>query len=156
MAIMFNCATDWSFDLALADARKATALPMAHGVYRSVESEGEALFTYLKTSARKFAEEFKSRNDGHTYSPVEGYVGDAWINSGALDLVSDWYKDSYNQRPHFEKRVFAMLCGLSTSVDTIYSWGHRNGIEGYLESLAETAKAVREAMDRAWAEEYGA
>ena len=150
MAIMINCATDWIFDLALADAKKATALPLTHGVHRHCESDGVALFTYLKTSARAFKEEFLARNNGHLYSDYEGYCGDAWLASGALHLVSDWYKDAYNQRPHFRKEVFAMLCGLPTGIDTIVAWDCQ-GIEGYLNQLADSARFMREEMTRRYA-----
>ena len=152
MAIMINCAQDWSFDMALADAKKATALPLVRGVHRHFESLGVALFSHLKTSARAFEQEFRARNNGHLYSNFEGYCGDAWLASGALECVSDWYKDAYNQRPHFDKRVFAMLCGLPTGIDTIVAWGQHDGLEGYLNSLAHTAKYIREEMTRrAWA-----
>ena len=145
MAMMFNCGQDWSFDMAMEDAAKAVALPLRHGVHRACESDGVALFTALKTSAKFFAEDFKARNNGRLYSKTEGYCGDAWISSGALDCVSDWYKDVYNQRPHFDSRVFAMLVGLPTGIDGIVGWCN-GGDEGYLEGHARSARMYREQL----------
>lgn len=89
MAMMINCATDWTFDLALADARKASVLPLPRGVRRPQESEGVQFFTHLKTMVKLACDEHPTWNDAWW---------DEYIDWG---FVSDVYKDIYGQRPHF-------------------------------------------------------
>lgn len=104
MAIMINCATDWTFDLALADARKAKALPLSKGVRcpKNME-EGVKLFTYLKTIVK-----FEGQSD----TPWD----EEWQRNIDWDYVSDWYKDIYGQRPHFSKWYWRGLLGVYQSI----------------------------------------
>lgn len=102
MAIMFDCAIDWTFDLAYADAKKAKPYAMPHGVRASKnESEGVKLFRYLKTIV-KFENE-RLLNEG--YRPYDN----PWRMSVDWDFVSDWYKDVYGQRPHFNMDYWCEL-----------------------------------------------
>ena len=99
MAFMYNCATDWTFDIALEDAKKATALPMLRGVNRRCENDGVWLFTILKTAV-KFAPK--------TNSPWD----DSWQELIDWSWVSDVYKDIYGQRPHFSDWYWRGLLGV--------------------------------------------
>lgn len=85
--MMYNCAVDWTFDLALADARKASVLPLPRGVRRPQESEGVQFFTWLKTVAANSVSD----------TPWD----DSWERDIDWGFVSDVYKDIYGQRPHF-------------------------------------------------------
>jgi len=148
MAIMFNCATDWTLDIAWADADSVKALPLRRGVRCPKNyTDGQKFMTWLKTSAKFFEEDFRARNNGHAHSNCEGWVGDAWLQS-ISDCLSDYYKDTYNQRPHFLKQYFAMMCGLPTSADVSIRWDHLD------KRAREAAKETREAMDK-YAEERG-
>ena len=99
MATMFNCAVDWTFDKAFADAEKATALPMLRGVHRKCENDGVWLFTILKTAV-KFAPK--------TNTPWD----DAWEELIDWGWVSDVYKEIYGQRPHFGDWYWRGLLGV--------------------------------------------
>ena len=142
MAIMINCATDWTLDLAWNDADSVSALPLRRGV-RSAKNltEDQKFMQWLKTSAKFFAEDWEAEHDGHQYDRYDGWVGDAWLNY-ISDCLSDWYKDTYNQRPHFRWEFFAMMCGLPTNADTVIRW------DRYDEFCRDRARENREAMER--------
>ena len=136
MAHMICCATDWTLDLFMADMEKARPLPLKRGVHLPSSASCEECFcTWLKTSAKFFLEEWLEEY-GCKYAHCT-YVGDAWLDS-ISDCLSDWYKDTYNQRPHFHKEYFAMACGLPTNADTLIRWN--NSFQRDMES----AKRFRE------------
>ena len=140
MAIMMNCAVDWTLDIAWADADSVNALPMRRGVHSASNlTEGQKFMQWLKTNAKFFREDWRKKY-GYDYDRYAGYVGDAWINS--LDCISDWYKDVYNQRPHFRYEFFAMMCGLPTDADTVIRW------DRYDEFCRDEAKRHREELEK--------
>jgi len=126
MAMMFNCAVDWTFDLAFADAQKATALPMRRGVRRRCENDGVWLFTVLKTAVK--------------YSVSTTPWDDSWEQNIDWGWVSDVYKDIYGQRPHFDKWYWRGLLGVYQSL---------RGFEGnrsFMEDKCRAAKWAREGV----------
>ena len=129
MATMYGCAMDWTFDLAYADAQKASALPMPNGVYRHNETLGVQLFTYLKTCV-KFAPK--------TTTPWD----DAWETDIDWSLVSDWYKDAYGQRPHFDNWYWRGLLGVYQPIRDL----NLRGQVGIMLDKAEDAKWLRERL----------
>ena len=134
MAIMMNCATDWTFDL-FADAMDSVqALPMAHGVRPSRSlSDAQVLATYVKT-AFKFA-------DFSDYVRV-----DSTIREILLDMnFSDWYKDVFNQRPHFDYALIGALCGVHGSHYTSMMF-----CADPMGSAKHSAKLVREQLEQAF------
>lgn len=142
MAIMISCATDWTLDLFIADMNKAKALPLRKGVHLSSKATSEEHFcTWLKTSAKFFLEDWLAEHDGRIYDRYDGYVGDAWLYQ-ISDCLSDWYKDTYNQRPHFYKEYFAKACNLPTNAD-ILLFGSLGGSTPFENDL-RSAKRNRE------------
>lgn len=138
MAKMINCGIDWTSDLAYEDSKKATALPLRKGVRRACESDGVQLFQYLKTSAKFFMKDWAKKYGSKLYDNREGYAGDAWLRTLDMSWISDWYKDAYNQRPHFMYELFAMMVGLPTNADTTFTWTYHS-----LEEYVEDAKINR-------------
>lgn len=139
MATIFNCAVDWTLDIAWADADSVKPLPLRRGVYSPKNyTEGQKFMQWLKTDAKFFAEDWMKLHDNKKYS-CGTWVGDAWLNH-ISDCISDYYKDTYNQRPHFMYEFFAMMCGLPTSADTIIRW------DNFDEDCRESAKRHREQL----------
>lgn len=118
MAIMINCANDWTFDL-FADAMDSVkALPLAHGVRPSANlTDAQKLCVYVKT-AIKFA-------NFDMYMHEEECIKD--VLNGMY--FSDWYKDVFNQRPHFDAYLIGALCGVYGSKYSIARWTWDNPIE---------------------------
>lgn len=126
MAQMINCATDWTFDLALADAQRATALPLPKGVRCPKNlDEGVKLFTYLKTIVKFY---------GQSDTPWD----EEWQREIDWSYVSDWYKDIYGQRPHFSKWYWRGLLGVYQSVVDFKS------NQQVMQDYADYTKRVRE------------
>lgn len=137
MATMIPCGNDWSFDM-FADAMDSVqALPMRRGVRPARNlSDAQILCVYVKT-AIKFA-------DMSDYRHI-----DTAIKEALYDLnFSDWYKDVFNQRPHFDWVLVGALCGVHGSMYNIMKWDMRDPV-GYYRTRA---KEVREALE-AWARE---
>lgn len=129
MAIMYSGAVDWSFDLALADAKKVRALPLAHGVSASKNATlGEQLFIYLKTLVKFY---------GQSDTPWD----DAWEREIDWSYVSDWYKDAYGQRPHFDKWYWRGLLGVYQSIVDFKS------NEAVMQEQAKFAKSMRDRLE---------
>ena len=111
MAIISCCAIDWSFDQFYEDMKSVTALPLRNGVYSAKNlTEGQKLCQWLKTEAKFYAAD--NQKNGVYLNDTYEYVGDSFANRLGEMLFSDWYKDAYNQRPHFDKAFVSMLCGL--------------------------------------------
>ena len=137
MATMIPCGNDWSFDM-FADAMDSVqALPMRRGVRPARNlSDAQILCVYVKT-AIKFA-------DMSDYRHI-----DTAIKEVLYDLnFSDWYKDVFNQRPHFDWVLVGALCGVHGSMYNIMKWDMRDPV-GYYRTRA---KEAREALE-AWARE---
>lgn len=141
MAVMICGAIDWSLDIAWADADSVKALPLEHGVYSKNMSDERKFMQWLKTDARFFEERWLKEHDGCGYDKYDGWVGDAWLKHLTRECcLSDYYKDTYGQRPHFDYEFFAMMCGLPTRGETTIRW------DRYDEHCREQAKANREML----------
>lgn len=141
MATMICGAIDWTLDIAWADADSVKAHPLRRGVHSSANmSDGRKFMQWLKTDAKFFAEDWRAEHDGHDYDRWDGYVGDAWLRHISMGGLSDYYKDTYGQRPHFDYEFFAMMCGLPTQGETTIRW------DRYDEHCREQAKRVREML----------
>lgn len=127
---------DYTFDLALEDAKKAKRLPLAQGVYLSDKvPEGIRFFSYLKTRVY-----FEGQSD----TPWD----DMWENTIDWSFVSDWYKDIYGQRPHFDKWYWRGLLGVYQSIVDFKS------NEEVMNEKAEMARQTREWMESEAEREY--
>ena len=124
MAIMINCAVDWTFDKFAEDMNSVKALPMRRGV-RSASNltEGQKFCQQVKTWAKFFK-------------------GDAF--KVELDCFSDWYKDVYGQRPHFPYQYISILCGLPVSGEIGFCGG---GYRELMQDHIKLTKMTREKME---------
>ncbi len=110
-------AMDWTYDLFVEDAQNYSATPIK-GVYcRSNASDREKFMTAFKNFARDFVADWKAQHNGKDYDRYDGYVGDAFANELGDWLFSDFYKDTYNQRPHLDKWYYVRVLGLPQSSD---------------------------------------
>lgn len=131
MATMIMCGNDWSFDMFAEAMDSVKALPMAHGVRPSNNlSDIQRFCVYVKT-ALKFA-------DFSDYRLI-----DATIKEVLYDMnFSDWYKDMFNQRPHFDWVLVGALCGIHGTMYNIMKWDMKDPVEYY----KDYAKRVRESL----------
>lgn len=145
MAIMINCAVDWTFDEFVADMESVKALPMRRGVYSAKNlTERQKFCQRIKTEAKYFAQD---NSDNGTYLKYSyDYVGDAFARE-LEGWFSDWYKDVYNQRPHFDYAYVAMLCDLPVFYEHGFCDG---GKRRRMQEHIDMAKRCREEMDN-WA-----
>lgn len=137
MAIMMNCAVDWTLDIFAEDMQSVKALPLKKGVHSAANlTDGQKFCQYIKTQAKFFAEEHS--DNGVYMKDFHTYVGDAFAETLGDYLFSDWYKDTYNQRPHFNKKYIAMLCGLPVFYETGFCDG------GYRQSMQDDISRAKE------------
>lgn len=116
MARMYNLGYDWSFDMFAEDAKLYNATPMK-GVYpRRDASEREKFMTWLKGCVRDFTIEWK-KNHNSLYDRYEGWIGDAFARMLSDMCFSDYYKDTYNQRPHLDSWYYVHMLGLHQTGD---------------------------------------
>lgn len=141
MATMICGAMDWTFDLFAEAMNSVEALPMERGVRPSKNlSEAQRFAQYVKTYI-KFA--------------MKGYETDycSWdyvVSRTLSDMnFSDWYKDVFNQRPHFSSDFVGALCGVHGS-----SWTTRSFCAWPMEDAISNAKRTREWLEQEAMAEY--
>lgn len=134
MAIMINCAMDWSFDRFAEAMDSVNALPMAHGVRPSTNLSDEQRFCVYVKTAMKFADFSDYR-----------YI-DETIKEVLYDInFSDWYKDTFNQRPHFDWCLVGALCDIYGTSYNIWHFSHKDPVEERKEYARETRERLEEA-----------
>ena len=138
MAMMYNCATDWSFDQFMEDARAYKATPC-----KGVHCPSNASYRqYFMVSFKNFARDFKEKwykTHEHLYDTYDGWIGDAFARELDDWCFSDFYKDAYNQRPHLSRWFYVQAVGLPHSEDTA-----RTFCSSPVEEAMEMAKRMRE------------
>lgn len=119
MAHMISMAQDWTYDLFMQDAELYKATPRK-GVYcRSNASDREQFMTWFKGVARDFKATWDITHDGHAYDRWSGYMGDAFIDEHICTLgFSDYYKDTYGQRPHLPWWFYLQAVEFPSEEDT--------------------------------------
>lgn len=128
---------DWTFDLFMEDAKLYSATPMK-GVYcRKNASERERFMVWLKNAARDFTENWKKEHDGKLYDRCDGYVGDGFARELCKMGFSDYYKDTYGQRPHLSGWFY--IQALKLPIGRMQS--------AYFEDAIEEAKINRETFE---------
>ena len=134
MAYMYSCAVDWTFDL-FADAMDSVqALPLPHGVRPSRSlSDVQVFATYVKT-AFKFA-------DFSDYMATDDTIREILNDMN----FSDWYKEVFNQRPHFDYTLVGALCGVHGS-----RWIGMAFCADPIGSAKHSAKFMREQFEKAF------
>lgn len=129
---------DWTFDMFQEDAELYRATPMK-GVYPSRNaSRREKFMTWFKNLARDFKAEWLKENDGRLYNGYE-YIGDAFEQEIYNSCFSDFYKDTYNQRPHLPIWFYIQATELPHGEDTI-----RTFCAQPIRDAVENAKTNRE------------
>lgn len=132
-------AMDWTFDKFVEDMNKYNATPIK-GVYpSSTASYEEKFITWFKNCVRDFKNEWMAEHNGCLYDRYEGWAGDAFARELGNMCFSDFYKDTYNQRPHLATWYYIHLTGLPMSEDTCRTFCARP-----IEDAQENAKRVRE------------
>lgn len=131
MAIMINCAQDWTYDLYIQDVKAYGMEDKSNG-----QNYNAYFVSYLKRAADRFLNEWKKQHDGKFYD--HGYVGDAFA-SRIREWFSDFYKDTYNQRPHLPMWFYVHPLGLPMQEDAARMFCAKP-----VESAARDALAVRE------------
>ena len=130
MAMMINCATDWTYDLFCND----------------LKNDANDFVRWLKKRAAEFSERWIAAHDGKKYDPIDGYVGDAFADEIMSDCFSDWYKDEYNQRPHLDRWFYVHPLGLPMSKDVTMTFCMGDRIED-AKDAAKHERGVSESYD---------
>lgn len=110
MAIVINCGRDWTYDLYLEDLKVYGTEDKSNG-----EDYHEYFTAFLKRASVRFLDRWKSEHDGKLYDG--GYVGDAFADR-IREWFSDFYKETYNQRPHLPMWFYVHPLGLPMQDDT--------------------------------------
>lgn len=111
MAIVFNCAQDWTFDRFKFDIDTVKNGGTVQDEYR------DEFARWLIARADRVKAEWLGRHKG-LYDSVDGWVGDRFANSYMGDFFSDYYKDAYGQRPHLPRWYYVHALGLPQTEDT--------------------------------------
>lgn len=133
---------DWTYDLFHEDSIKYKATPIK-GVYpRSTADEREQFMVWFKNAARDF-EETWNKTHAHRYDRYDGWIGDAFARTLGDLCFSDYYKDTYNQRPHLPTWFYVTVTGLPMEEDTI-----RTFCANPIRDAVENAKEIRMFFER--------
>ena len=128
---------DWTYDLFFEDSKLYNATPMK-GVYCSSRAcDREKFMTWFKNCARDF------RNDWYKegkkdYDRYEGYIGDAFRAKLPEMLFSDYYKETYGQRPHLDAWFYIRVLGMPQGSDIA-----RTFCASPIENAIDEAKEIR-------------
>jgi hypothetical protein len=139
MAIMMNCAQDWTYDMFLEDVKTYTALPIKGVHCRANASWRERFMRGLKTFARDFEEKWLEEHEGHMYD--NGWIGNEFARALVDWGFSDYYKDAYGQRPHLNPWYYVHALGFHHSEDV-----GRTFCANPVRDAVRNAKYVREVM----------
>lgn len=143
MAIMINCAQDWTYDMFLEDVKIYTALPIKGVHCRANASWRERFMRDLKTFVRDFEKKWLEEHDGHRYDRCDGWIGNDFERAMFDWDFSDYYKDAYGQRPHLSMWYYVHAFGFQHSEDV-----SRTFCAHPIEDAIRNAKYVREMLAR--------
>ena len=110
MAIVVNCAQDWTYDQYLQDVKVYGADFEDSGDYNGY------FIGYMKRSVQRFLDKWNRAHDGKLYASGYGYAGDKFASD--MDWFSDFYKEAYGQRPHLPMWFYIYPLGLPMQEDT--------------------------------------
>ena len=133
--------TDWTFDYFMEDSKLYNATPMRGVHCASNASEREMFMVWFKNAARDFSAEWKNSHDGKLYDRYDGYIGDRF--AAELDNLnfSDYYKETYGQRPHLDRWFYVQAVGFPHGDDVI-----RTFCAQPVDDAIRSAKICREAF----------
>lgn len=111
MAIMINCAQDWTYDLFVEDLK-------TYGEdYNDTDNYNGYFIGYMKRSVKRFLDKWNREHDGKLYASGYGWAGDEFADT-IRDWFSDFYKEAYGQRPHLPMWFYVHALGLPMEGDT--------------------------------------
>lgn len=132
MVMMMNCAMDWTYDMYLDDVKK-------YNIEDKNSHNYNAYFVaVLKESVEQYISDWKATHNNHLYDIYEGYVGENFVED-SWDWFSDFYKDTYGQRPHLAPWFYVHALNLPHKEDTA-----RLFCANPVENAVENAKYARE------------
>ena len=140
MATMISFATDWTFDRFMADCQTFKGLPIRGVHCRKGASAEEVFVANIKLICREWLE----KNSERYYNTADAL----WYYLLNEVYFSDWYKDTYNQRPHLDGDLYLWALGFGDLVNTL-TWrglGSRS-MDDIIGDYCRSAKAVREAWE---------
>ena len=138
MAMMMNCGLDWTYDMYLDDVKK-------YSIEDKNSHNYNAYFTaVLKESVEKYVSDWKATHNGHLYDLYDGYVGDGFVRDNA-DWFSDFYKETYGQRPHLNMWFYVHPLNMPHGDDTA-----RLFCATPIEDAVEAAKNARGVHSCVW------
>lgn len=140
MALMINVAHDWTYDMFAEDAELYTATPIKGVRCNSNASDRQQFMTWFKNCARDFKAEWLETHKG-LYDRYDGWAGDAFARRLGDMLFSDYYKDTYGQRPHLDAWYYVRMAGLPQLSDT-----SRTFCDDPVERAVDNAKECRELL----------
>lgn len=111
MAIMINCARDWTYDKFVEDLK-------TYGEdFNDTDNYNGYFIGYMKRSVKRFLEKWNRNHGGKLYVIGYGWAGDEFADEMS-DWFSDFYKEAYGQRPHLPKWYYVHALGLPMGEDT--------------------------------------
>ena len=122
---------DWTYDLYLEDLKK-----YGDNEGDSADNYNDYFISHIKSAAAKFLDDWKKQHNGKLYD--HGWAGDEFAR-GMMGWFSDFYKDTYGQRPHLPTWYYVHPLGLPMSEDTA-----RLFCANPIEDAATAAKEARE------------
>lgn len=112
MAIVYNCAQDWTYDKYAEDIKIYTDEDKDYG-----DDYNGYFVSFMKRSVKRFLDKWNRQHDGKLYASGYGYAGDEFADS-IRDWFSDFYKEAYGQRPHLPMWFYIHPLGLPMREDT--------------------------------------
>ena len=126
---------DWTFDEYVRDMKRYEIADRDLGPY-------EAYFvSMIKDYAQKFRLKWQWKNDGKLFAHGE-YVGDAFQEELIEAGFSDFYKDTYGQRPHLPMWYYVAVLGLPQREDTVRTF--------CADPLGDACREAERERERGW------
>lgn len=126
---------DWSFDKFYKACQTTRPLPIK-GVYPNKNaSEEERFVIYLKTAFRDYLADAYANYDCRYVS-----LRELFSRFASDYLFSDWYKDTFNQRPHLDADFYLYAMGYHDVRDSV-AWTFCDSHE-FSEDVEEAVKSA--------------
>lgn len=113
---MMMVATDWTYDEFMKDSELYKGTPIKGVHCRKDASYNEQFMTWFKNLARDFREEWL-KDHQYEYDNCDGWIGDSFADILGDACFSDYYKDTYGQRPHLPRWFYVQAIGLPMNED---------------------------------------
>ena len=134
MAILIDCARDWTYDMFVEDARSYTN--KAKNGDTSATTDRECFMKAYQNAAMRFWVDWMAEHDGKRYDGE--WLGDAFARKVIhSDWFSDYYKETYGQRPHLDDFYYVHVLDFPMGGDIAYTFC-RNPIEDAVQNAKQT------------------